>query len=131
MSYIVWSWLKGCNDQLCMYVIREGAKMFRGSYMFPKHEYIISNYNTSVRIMNLVSPTYYVVCINFIHGCRDLQLKTEVSNEYSKRWIDSSPTHNFWYLYTFIIILTSYSYYSYSSEYCSVCTRIILILCFV
>ena len=32
---------------------------------------IIGNYNSSVRIMDLVSNTIYVVCVNFIHKWRD------------------------------------------------------------
>ena len=27
---------------------------------------------------------------------------TEISNEYSELWVESNPTHNFWYLYAFI-----------------------------
>ena len=40
--------------------------------------------------------------------------KPEINNEYSKRCMDCSHTHNFWYLYAFTLILISYSYYSYS-----------------
>ena len=32
--------------------------------------YIIGYYNPSVRIIDLVSHTTYVVCVNFIHKCR-------------------------------------------------------------
>ena len=41
---------------------------------------------------------------------------SEISNEFSKRWVHSSHTHNFWWLYAFILILISYSYdyFSYS-----------------
>ena len=35
--------------------------------------YIIGHYNSSVRIIELVSHTTYVVCVNFIHKWRDLQ----------------------------------------------------------
>ena len=35
---------------------------------------------------------------------------SEISNEYSKRWVESNHTHNFWYLYAFI----SWNLYSYS-----------------
>ena len=34
------------------------------------HTYIISHYNPSVRIINLVSHTSYLVCVNFIHKRR-------------------------------------------------------------
>ena len=37
------------------------------------HTYIIGHYNPSVRIIDLVSHTTYVVCFNFIHKWRDLQ----------------------------------------------------------
>ena len=37
------------------------------------HTYIIGHYNPSVRIIDLVSHTTYVVCVNFIHKWRDLQ----------------------------------------------------------
>ena len=39
--------------------------------------YIIGHYNPSVRIIDLVSHTNYVVCGNFIHLCRDLQFKVD------------------------------------------------------
>ena len=38
----------------------------------------------------------------------------EISNEYSKRWVNWILAPNFWYLYVFILILMSYSNYSYS-----------------
>ena len=34
------------------------------------HTYIIGHCNPSVRIIDLVSNTTYVVCVNFIHKCR-------------------------------------------------------------
>ena len=37
------------------------------------HTYIIGHYNPSVRIIDLVPHTTYVVCVNFIHKWRDLQ----------------------------------------------------------
>ena len=37
------------------------------------HTYIIGHYNPSVRIIDLVSHTTYVVCVNFIHKWRNLQ----------------------------------------------------------
>ena len=39
--------------------------------------YIIGHYNPSVRIIDLVSHTTYVVCVNFIHKWRDLQFKVD------------------------------------------------------
>ena len=41
------------------------------------HTYIIDHYNPSVRIIDLVSHTTYVVCVNFIHKWRDLQFKVD------------------------------------------------------
>ena len=41
------------------------------------HTYIISHYNPSVRIIDLVSHTTYVVCVNFIHKWRDLQFEVD------------------------------------------------------
>ena len=41
------------------------------------HTYIIGHYNPSVRIIDLVSHTTYVVCVNFIHKWCDLQFKVE------------------------------------------------------
>ena len=41
------------------------------------HTYIIGHYNPSVRIIDLVSHTIYVVCVNFIHKWRDLQFKVD------------------------------------------------------
>ena len=37
------------------------------------YTYIIGHYNPSVRIIDLVSHTTYVVCVNFIHKWWDLQ----------------------------------------------------------
>ena len=39
--------------------------------------YIIGYYNPSVRIIDLVSHTIYVVCVNFIHKWRDPQFKVD------------------------------------------------------
>ena len=41
------------------------------------HTYIIGHYNPSVRIIDLVSHTTSVVCVNFIHKWRDLQFKVD------------------------------------------------------
>ena len=41
------------------------------------HTYIIGHCNPSVRIMDLVSHTTYVVCVNFIHKWRDLLFKVD------------------------------------------------------
>ena len=65
------------------------------------HAYIIGHYNPSVRIIDLVSHTTYVVCFNFIHKCRDLQFK--VNKCYLEKYL-GTPTikdfqlYRFWYL---------------------------------
>ena len=41
--------------------------------LFYIHTYIIGHYNTSVRIIDLISHTTYVVCVNFIYKWRDLK----------------------------------------------------------
>ena len=38
---------------------------------------MIGHYNPSVRIIDLVSQTTYLVCVNFIHKWRDLQFKVD------------------------------------------------------
>ena len=45
--------------------------------IFFLHTYIIGHYNPSVRIIDLVSHTTYVKCVNFIHKWRDLQFKVD------------------------------------------------------
>ena len=44
-------------------------------------KYLIGHYNPSVRIIDLVSHTTYVVCVNFIHKCRDLQFKVDYERQ--------------------------------------------------
>ena len=41
------------------------------------HTYIIGHYNPLARIIDLVSHTTYVVCVNFIHKWRGLQFKVD------------------------------------------------------
>ena len=41
------------------------------------HTNITGHYNPSVRIIDLVSRTTYVMCVNFIHKWRDLQFKVD------------------------------------------------------
>ena len=42
------------------------------------HTHIICHYNPSVRIIELVSHTTYVVCVNFTHKWRNLQFKSRL-----------------------------------------------------
>ena len=66
------------------------------------HTYIIGHYNPSVRIIDLVSHTTYVVCVNFIHKLRDLQFKVD-----SERQIFWETFHgNFIYSQSFCQIST-------------------------
>ena len=59
------------NKLLFVHVIKEETISFTLLYIYTGH------YNHSVRIINLVSHTTYVVCVNFIHQWRDLQFKVE------------------------------------------------------
>ena len=40
-------------------------------------KYIISYYNPSVRIIDLVSNTTYIVCVSFIHKWPELQFNVD------------------------------------------------------
>ena len=44
------------------------------------HPYIIGHYNPAVRIIDLVSHTTSIVCVNFIHKWRDLRFKEYVTS---------------------------------------------------
>ena len=54
------------------------------------HIYIIGHYNPSVRIIDLVPHTTYVVCVSFIHKSRVLYMS---GGSYS---LNSLPTTKFW-----------------------------------
>ena len=58
--------------------------MIQGIDLLTTYIYIIGHYNPSVRIINLVSHTTYVVCINFIHKYRIHKKKNNVAIEFSK-----------------------------------------------
>ena len=60
------------------------------------HRYIIGYYKPSVRIIDLVSHTTYVVCVNFIRKKRDLQFKVD-----SERQIFEQLRGNFIYSQSF------------------------------
>ena len=45
------------------------------------HTYIIGHYNPSVKIIDLISHTICVVCVNFIHIRRDLQFKVDTERQ--------------------------------------------------
>ena len=49
--------------------------------VFCEDTYIIGRYKSSVRIINLVSHTVYVVCVNFIHKWLDLQFKVDFKQQ--------------------------------------------------
>ena len=55
------------------------SNSYHSKYVWFIHTYIyiIGHYNSSIRIIDLVSHTTYVVCINFIHKLRDLQFKVD------------------------------------------------------
>ena len=54
-----------------------GKKKKKSSFWSYIYTYIIGHYNPSVRIIDLVSKTTNVVCINFIHKWWDLQFKVD------------------------------------------------------
>ena len=45
------------------------------------YAYIIGHYNPSIRIIDPVSHTTYVVCVNFIYKWRDLQFKVDFERQ--------------------------------------------------
>ena len=47
------------------------------------HTYIIDHYNPSVRIIDLVSHTTFVVSVNFTHMWQDLQFTTDILRNFS------------------------------------------------
>ena len=48
--------------------------------------YIIGHYNPSVSIIDIVSHTTYVVCVNFIHKYKgDLQFKVDPEQQLSEK----------------------------------------------
>ena len=57
--------------------LRKRIEERRTVYSHTYITYIIGHYNPSVRIIDLVSHTTYVVCVNFIHKWRDLQFKVD------------------------------------------------------
>ena len=50
-----------------------------------KHTYIIGHYNPSVRIIDLVSQTSYVVCVNFISSGGTYSLKSPPKDRFFKK----------------------------------------------
>ena len=52
----------------------------RSNYL-KEHTYIFGRYNPSVRVIDLVSHTDYVVCVNFIHKWRELQFKVDTERQ--------------------------------------------------
>ena len=54
------------------------SNVFEWKFSFLSHTYIHNwPYNPSVRVIDLVSHTTYVVYVNFIHKWRDLQFKVD------------------------------------------------------
>ena len=47
------------------------------SFLYNIHTYILGSLQPLIRIIDLVSHTTYVVCVNFIHKWRDLQFKVD------------------------------------------------------
>ena len=61
--------------------------------------YIIGHYNTSIRNIDLVSHTNYVVCVNFTHEWRDLQFKIDSERQIVLR---NMPWKQFYLLLEFL-----------------------------
>ena len=59
--------------QIVIIVLKNVSKLLIFASL--RQTYIIGHYNPSVRIIDLVSHTTYVVCANFIHMWWDLQFK--------------------------------------------------------
>ena len=62
---------------LLLWIICLPHVQFHFDYKINLHTYIIGHYNPSARIIDLVSNTTYVVCVNFIHKWRDLHFKVD------------------------------------------------------
>ena len=73
------------------------------------HTYIFRHYNPSVRIIDIVSRTTYVVCVNFIHKWRDLLFKVDSERENFLR--------NF-----------SWQFYFYSQSFCQKSTYLLYLI---
>ena len=62
------------KDKIDMKGLHKSLHNYLVNFINPStHTYRIGYYNPSVRIIDLVSHTTYVVCVNFIHKWRDLQ----------------------------------------------------------
>ena len=66
-----------------------GEKIYEPKLVTRIHTYIIARYNPSVRIIDLVSHTTYVVCFNFIQikkkNCYEKFLKKLATSIYVKK----------------------------------------------
>ena len=61
---------------------RERDQVHQNNYTFLiRYTYIIGHNNPSVRIIDLVSHTTYIVCVNFIHKWWDLQFKVDFERQ--------------------------------------------------
>ena len=58
---------------------------FAENFAFYSITHIIGHYNPSVRIIDLVSYTTYIVCFNFLHKWRG-DLKFKVDSEWQIFW---------------------------------------------
>ena len=70
------SWKCGkLENEKIFHIVEERQKIpsSTGSYI----SYIIGHYNPSIRFIELVSHTIYVVRVNFIEKCRDLQFEVD------------------------------------------------------
>ena len=63
-----------CNDK---FLLKIYLKVRHYKILLHNITYLNGHYNPSVRIIDLVSHTIYVVCVNFIHKWRDLQFTVD------------------------------------------------------
>ena len=75
-------WNEKTDPQICALIVMNFYLHFKKRFLNTLlntyiHTNIIGHYNPSVKIIDLVSTTTYVVCVYFIHKWRDLQFKVD------------------------------------------------------
>ena len=89
-----------------------GVRWLVGIYYKQKLGKILWNVSLTTNICKSNLPHSICRKVPTNLGRKRDQQWAEISNEYSKRWIQSNVTHNFWYLYAFILkeVYSSYSF---------------------
>ena len=75
-KYLVIHFAVGMMTFLVMEIICNNNAVEQ-KFILQLRTYVIGHFNPSVRIIDLVSHTTYVVCVNFIHKWRGLQFKID------------------------------------------------------